>query len=309
MDYPLVSVIIPNYNHAKYLDQRIKSVLDQDYPVFEVIILDDCSRDNSRSIIEKYRDNKHVSHIVLNETNSGSTFIQWHKGFSLAKGELIWIAESDDYCERDFLSNLVSDLSGVKNCILCFSSSKYVDADGNYLGTFNPYSGGLRVFDGKEFIKKELTRGCAIWNASAVIFKKDLAISISKEYMDYKMCGDHLFWIKMAECGWIVHDTRILNSFRQHNNKVSPVRILDGTFFREEHRVFDYLKMKGYLSTIQSIITKDYYYNKINNTTFNSAEIKEELVDLWGMKSSKRVLFYHWISLIYAFIDSKKHKK
>ena len=109
MANPLVSVIIPNYCHAKYLDQRIQSVLNQTYPNFEVIILDDCSPDDgaSRAVIEKYRFDPHVTHIIYNETNSGSTFKQWNKGFSLAEGELVWIAESDDFCEDMLLEKCI----------------------------------------------------------------------------------------------------------------------------------------------------------------------------------------------------------
>ena len=59
MKNPKVSVIIPNYNHEKYLDERIQSVLNQTYTDFEVIILDDVSKDNSKDVIEKYRSNPH----------------------------------------------------------------------------------------------------------------------------------------------------------------------------------------------------------------------------------------------------------
>ena len=57
---PFISIIIPNYNHAPYLTERIESVLNQTYQNFEVIILDDCSTDNSREIIEKYANNPKV---------------------------------------------------------------------------------------------------------------------------------------------------------------------------------------------------------------------------------------------------------
>ena len=78
---PLVSIIIPNYNHARYLKQRLESIFNQTYQNFEVIFLDDCSTDNSSDIIEQYKDNPHLSQIVVNETNSGSPFKQWNKGF------------------------------------------------------------------------------------------------------------------------------------------------------------------------------------------------------------------------------------
>ena len=91
---PFFSVIIPNYNHAPYLHERIDSVLNQTFKDFEVILLDDKSQDDSCEILRSYENNPHVTHVVLNNQNSGSTFKQWHKGFDLARGEYIWIAEN-----------------------------------------------------------------------------------------------------------------------------------------------------------------------------------------------------------------------
>lgn len=67
MNNPLVSIIIPNYNHSQFLDERIQSVLNQTYRIFELIILDDNSTDNSLEVINRYKDDSHVSHIVVNE--------------------------------------------------------------------------------------------------------------------------------------------------------------------------------------------------------------------------------------------------
>lgn len=83
----MVSVIVPNYNHASYLVARIESILNQTYQDFELILLDDCSTDDSREVLLKYKDNPKVTHLVFNEQNSGSPFIQWHKGVQLAEGE------------------------------------------------------------------------------------------------------------------------------------------------------------------------------------------------------------------------------
>src|SRR3984893_17231816 len=105
VNQPKVSVIIPNYNHAAYLRQRIDTVLRQTYQDFEVILMDDCSTDDSRTIISEYSSDPRIR-IELNETNSGSTFRQWKKGIALARGEYIWIAESDDYSDERFLEQL-----------------------------------------------------------------------------------------------------------------------------------------------------------------------------------------------------------
>ena len=88
---PKVSVIIPNYNHAQFLEQRIQSVLDQTYQDFEIIYLDDASTDNSNEVFAKFANNSRIR-AIYNQTNSGSPFKQWNKGIRLAQGEYVWIA-------------------------------------------------------------------------------------------------------------------------------------------------------------------------------------------------------------------------
>ena len=78
----------------------------------ELIILDDASTDNSKEIIERYRRQERVTHIIYNEVNSGSAFRQWRTGISLAKGDWVWIAESDDYCSSAFLETLLTGMEG-----------------------------------------------------------------------------------------------------------------------------------------------------------------------------------------------------
>ena len=67
MKHPLVSVIIPNYNHAPFLEERINSILNQRYDNYELIILDDMSTDNSVEVINKYKDHVRVSNVIFNE--------------------------------------------------------------------------------------------------------------------------------------------------------------------------------------------------------------------------------------------------
>ena len=69
---PLVSVIVPNYNYSRYLNSRIDSILAQTFSDYELILLDDASTDDSAQVLEQYRDNEHVTHLIVNEKNSGS---------------------------------------------------------------------------------------------------------------------------------------------------------------------------------------------------------------------------------------------
>ena len=103
----LISIILPNYNHAIYLIDRLDSIFNQTYQNFEVIILDDASTDDSLAILNMYRNHPKVSNFIRNEKNTGSPFKQWAKGLRLAKGDLIWIAESDDDCDLNFLESQV----------------------------------------------------------------------------------------------------------------------------------------------------------------------------------------------------------
>ena len=106
---PLVSIVVPGYNHAEFLEDRLASIYSQTYrgPV-EVFLLDDGSSDRSMEILQefaaRYPDRTTV---VANSVNSGSAFRQWRRGFALAKGEVVWIGESDDLCDLNLLETLV----------------------------------------------------------------------------------------------------------------------------------------------------------------------------------------------------------
>ena len=94
---PAVSVIFPNYNHEKFLPERLGSVLQQTVPPAEIIFLDDCSSDDSVSIAKNILAKSGIPfRIVENKMNSGGVFRQWMKGIGLARHDLSWIAETDD---------------------------------------------------------------------------------------------------------------------------------------------------------------------------------------------------------------------
>ena len=112
-----VSVIIPNYNYAKYLKKRVKVIEKQTYPIYELIVLDDCSTDNSREVIDKLAKKYNIK-TIYNEENSGCVFKQWQKGIEAATGDLIWIAEADDQADKKFLEKMVPCFED-KNCSGC----------------------------------------------------------------------------------------------------------------------------------------------------------------------------------------------
>lgn len=280
-----VTVIVPNYNHSKYLPQRIDSILNQTFQDFELIILDDCSKDNSAEVINGYAKNEKISHIVINEQNSGSTFIQWQKGFSIAKGELIWIAESDDYCDSNFLKTMVDCFSDNKGLAFAYCTSTIVDSDSKPMNRKDVAEKIPRkVFDGIDFIKRYMLSGNSVWNASAVVMRKEFALNADRQYMNYKSAGDHLFWIELAEMGQVAHISKKMNYFRQHGNKVTPTKTKDGTTYTEEHQIFSYVTSKYEIPSYRTLRARCSFVLRILEGEFLSEEIREKMLKLWDYK-------------------------
>lgn len=226
MKGPLVSVIIPNYNYARYLPERLESVLGQTFRDFEVIILDDCSTDSSRDVIGRYAGDPRVSHVVFNEANSGNPFVQWEKGIGLARGKYVWIAEADDVADPAFLEHTVAAMEADDDVTIVKTMSRLIGADGEVL-SYNHLEdsaedGTTAVYDGDSFLKNEgMLDGNLCYNASMVLFRKSKwSAFTSKPYLSMRYVGDWLFWAMVMNGGKIAWVKKQLNSFRQHSVSV-----------------------------------------------------------------------------------------
>ena len=196
---PKVSVVVPNYNHALYLQQRLDSIINQEFQDFEVIILDDASTDNSREIIQPYA-RYPAFRFLFDETRSGSVFKQWQKGLASARGEYIWFAESDDCSSPYFLSNLLPMLESDKSLGLVYCQSYLVDPSSRVFGDAVQWTDDLdRVrwrsnFEnsGRAEVRDYLSKKNTIPNASAVLIRTQVLRSIDRLDDGYKLCGDWL---------------------------------------------------------------------------------------------------------------------
>lgn len=280
-----VSVIIPNYNHAKFLDQRIQSVLSQTYQNFEVIILDDCSPDNgaSQAIIEKYRKNHHISHIVYNDSNSGSTFKQWLKGISLSSGEVVWIAESDDFCEPNYLEVLIDAYLKEPNTVLAYSNLIVVNSDGIPFHHQQKDSRNL-LLTGNDYLKKYLLLYNTIKNASCAIFSKKAAMQVSSEFLQYPGAGDYLFWVEIAAQGNVVIVNKSLSYFRRHESIVTDKRYRDGSNFVAEKVILNHIISIVHPSSFRKRLTYANHARRIRSHIFDSSLIKKNIYDLWDVQ-------------------------
>ena len=230
-----VSVVIPNYNYKRFLYQRLYSILSQKEKINEIIILDDCSTDDSRKEIdkivaelEKYIDIKKV----YNEKNSGSAFKQWEKGFSLAKSEYVWIAEADDYCSDKLLKQLVKPVVKNRDIIISYADTAFIDTVGNYLvKSIVPEIDILNtghwnrnyVNNGKDEFNHYTYLNCTIANVSSCIIKNNNYSRFFKESGKFKQCGDWLLYANIMQLGDVAYSRQTLNYYRIHGSNVSSV--------------------------------------------------------------------------------------
>ena len=225
----IVTCIVPNYNHARFLPERLDSILEQTRMPDEIILLDDTSSDNSREILQKYAERyPDLISCHFNEENSGSPFAQWKKGVDLASGEFIWLAESDDVADPRFLETLVPMLDADPKVGVAYCQSHTIDEEGKNLGDMHFWTDALDTErwkscytnDGNEECVRYVSRRNTIPNASAVLFKKSAYDCVSSLPLSFRLAGDWLVWVSMLQKYDISYTPEKLNYYRYHGGTV-----------------------------------------------------------------------------------------
>lgn len=204
MSSPLVSVIVPNYNHERYLNQRLDSVRLQSYKDIEIILMDDASSDKSVELMRNYDKDDRFKLVIVNEVNSGSTFAQWMLGLQHAKGDLVWIAESDDYSDLAFLETLVP-LFDNQQVAFAYVQSYDVDEGGKIFYNRIDYTSVFEnniwekdfILDAHFFSQEYLIKKNVIPNVSAVLFRREellRVLSMAIPFKAFRKCGDWLIY-------------------------------------------------------------------------------------------------------------------
>lgn len=124
---PMVSIIVPVYNAGRFIEQTIGSVLGQDYTDWELILVNDCSTDNSAEIISKYASDGRVR--LVNMEKNGGAAVARNKGIDMARGRYIAFLDSDDLWQPRKLS-LQLALMAEQGCAFCFTEIEMIDESG-----------------------------------------------------------------------------------------------------------------------------------------------------------------------------------
>lgn len=244
-----VSVVVPSYNHGEYLPQRLNSIYSQSYSNYEVILLDDCSTDNSRAILLQYSEQyPEKTKVIFNDTNTGNPFSQWLRGIKAASGDLIWIAESDDYCDSDFLEKLLPSFTD-EAVMLAYCSTDFVQ-NGKKIWDISAYLSKFDINFKKSFfitahqlVQKVMFCKNPIVNSSSALFRKPVSIpeELVKTISSLKLCGDWLFYLYIIKGGVISFVSTTKNYYRIHQKSTSLRVQKTFDYYREQYRILLYI--------------------------------------------------------------------
>ena len=222
----LVSIVIPSYNHAAYLAAAIDSVLAQDYPQVELIVIDDGSTDGSPSILERYRGRFHWEV----QPNQGQAATM-NRGWRMARGGILAYLSADDLLAPNAISTSVAALRRHPQAVLVYCDFNLVD----------PAGAVVRRVRAPDFRYEDMVAELICHPGPGAFFRRAAYEQSGEWRAEYRQYGDYDFWLRLALQGTFVRIPEVLASFRVHPHSQSftpasasaaeePVKIMDAFF-------------------------------------------------------------------------------
>lgn len=228
---PVVSVLIPTYNKAEFIEEAIESVLAQTYENFELIIVDDCSTDNTVNIVQKFLGDRRIQ-FFQNKKNLGIGG-NWNKALSYAKGKYIKYLMADDKFENRLLEKYVEVME--KNPEVAIVTS--------YRGIFGDKKDVIKqplqgIINEKKAIELVLKHGNWIGEPTTVMFRKE-NLWVGSFKTEFRFLLDIDMWVRQLNCGAIYVIPEVLSWFRQYSGQTTKAvkKSFDDVF--EEYLLFE----------------------------------------------------------------------
>jgi glycosyltransferase involved in cell wall biosynthesis len=213
---PLVSFIVPCYKHGHFLDACVRSILEQTYTRFEILVMDDCSPDDTPSIARSFGDAR-VRHI-RNEVNLGH-LANYNKGIELSQGKYVWLINVDDYLRKRYvLERFVETLEAHPEAafVLCPAVKVYGTEEGPVLGS---QGAADAVFTGPEFIRRLLIRNTV--PTAGVMVRRASYEHRGVFPLDLPHAGDWYQWCNHAFHGAVAYLAEPMVCYRMHDTNMT----------------------------------------------------------------------------------------
>lgn len=286
---PLVSVVVPCYNHEKYVTETIESIVNQTYKNIELIVIDDGSKDNSVQVIQELADK--YGFIFIHRSNKGLS-ATLNEGISVANGEYISLVASDDVLNHDKIEismNIFANIDSSYSMVV--GNAKFIDNDSQPLklirkglefeDVINYYTYGKNKFDIKTDFGsyKSLLTGNYIPAMSCTI-KKSYLVKCGLFDEEYAL-EDWSFWLKLSKISKLYFTNHIFANYRIHTS--NSIILINKRLFLDTIKVltreYEYCKTHHYMEEW------DYrYYGLLVSTIKN--------------KNFKRLRYFHYFSLL-----------
>lgn len=208
-DLPKVSIVTPSYNQAQYLEATIQSVLAQDYPNIEYIIVDGASKDNSVEIIRKYEG--HLAWWVSEKDKGHADAL--NKGFSHASGEILAWLNSDDVYHPGAVSEAVDFLKKHPEVGMVYADANLTDDTGQVIGRF----------PSKQTDYRSMLRGSVHIPQATTFWRADLWKQVGPLDLSLFFAFDYDLWVRLAKVSEVRYVPRLWADFRLHNEGKSVI--------------------------------------------------------------------------------------
>lgn len=211
---PLVTVILLCYNHASYINKAIQAFENQTYKNFELIVVDDCSNDESVSIINKWAEGTSLSHKILANENNYGICKSINLALQVSRGMYFSVIAADDWAENTFLQEMVEGFGEQNESVaFVYADVREVDRNGSPLGL---HSQQLQNDQGQKPIPRNIFDELLVTNlvkAPAVMSRKDYVIDLGS-YDESLGFEDYDMWLKLSRFYDSVHLQKILVNYR-----------------------------------------------------------------------------------------------
>jgi glycosyltransferase involved in cell wall biosynthesis len=205
---PLISIVIPSYNQAKYIAYNLDSILAQTYSNFEVIFIDDGSKDNTAEILKSYTEKD--SRIKYFYQNNSERAVARSHGISKAAGKYVCLVDSDDTWLPHKLETQLAVIENDPEIILCYAPVNRIDP-GN-----KPLKNAARQQEGYSgLIYKHLLMRNFIPSVTPMI-RASVLKNIGEQVTDFIPYEDWDFWLRLSRCGKFHHIKEALGNYRLH---------------------------------------------------------------------------------------------
>ncbi|MFC1843879.1 glycosyltransferase family 2 protein [Thermodesulfobacteriota bacterium] len=221
-----ISIITPSFNHAKYIEDTILSVMKQDYQNYEHLVIDGGSKDGTIDILKKYPHLRWISEKDDGQSNA------INKGFRMSTGDIIAWINSDDYYENNIFSDIVDFFKNNKECYFLYGDITFVDVNKNT----------LCINSGNNVTYKNLLTNPDIVRQSSCFWKREILDDIGYLDESLHLIMDYDYFLRIGKKFNLYYFSKNLSYFRYHNEGKTSI------FLRRQ--LWEFIKLMGRNSSL-----------------------------------------------------------